>query len=174
MVANVLCVRGELETEQNCNISTPSSSGYSSTSFSFSWAAQPGALRAASPQSGAGSPTGILSPKLWHQRTELLVALDYIIVWHWPASCGHHICSHLNLSTVKVIPWYLRLDAPVIYTDAFLIWQLGWVRSQYVTLAHLKIKLSTNYSFTNHIYIYIYIYVWVCVYYSVQLNQSWE
>ena len=29
-----LCVRGELETEQNCNILTPSSSGYSSTSFS--------------------------------------------------------------------------------------------------------------------------------------------
>ena len=41
-----LCVRCELETEQNCNILTPSSSGYSSTSFSFSWAAQPGATRA--------------------------------------------------------------------------------------------------------------------------------
>ena len=40
------CVRGELETEQNCNILTPSSSGYSSTSFSSCGAAQPEALRA--------------------------------------------------------------------------------------------------------------------------------
>ena len=50
MAAKGLCVRGELETEQNCNILTPSSSGYSSTSpgllnrgpsglkaFSLSW-----------------------------------------------------------------------------------------------------------------------------------------
>ena len=58
MVAKGLCVRGELETKQNCNILTPSSSGYSSTSFLFSWAAQPQALK-----SGAGSHTGILSPK---------------------------------------------------------------------------------------------------------------
>ena len=128
-----LCVRGELETEQNCNILTPSSSGYSSTSFSFSWAAQPGTLRVASPQSGAGSHTDISSPKPWLPLTELPVTLGYIIVWHPPASCGHHICTQLNLSTVKVIPWYLRPDALVIYTGAFLIWQLGRVGGQYVT-----------------------------------------
>ena len=46
------CVRGELKTEHNCNILTPSSSGYSSTSFSSCGAAQPGALRA---QFSAGS-----------------------------------------------------------------------------------------------------------------------
>ena len=46
MVTKGLCVRGELETEQNCNILTPSSSGYSSTSFSSCRAAQPGYLRA--------------------------------------------------------------------------------------------------------------------------------
>ena len=39
----VLCVRGELETEQNCNILTPNSSSYNSISFPFSWAAQLGA-----------------------------------------------------------------------------------------------------------------------------------
>ena len=93
MVAKGLCVRGELETEQSYNILTPSSSGYSSTSFSFSWAAQPRALRAASPQSGVGSHAGILSPKLWLQLTELTVASGYIIVWHLPASCGRHICT---------------------------------------------------------------------------------
>ena len=49
MVAKGLRERGELETEQNCNILTPSSSGYSSTYFSFTWVAQLGALRTASP-----------------------------------------------------------------------------------------------------------------------------
>ena len=53
------------------------------------------------------------------------MALGYIIVWHPPASCGHHISTQFNSSTVKVIPWYLRPDAPVIYTGASLIWQLG-------------------------------------------------
>ena len=45
----------------------------------------------------------------------------YIIIWRSPASCEHHICTQFNPSTVKVIPWYLQLDAPVIYTGAFLI-----------------------------------------------------
>ena len=123
----VMC---ELETEQNCNILTSSSSGYSSTSFSFSWAAQPGTLRAVSPQSGAGSHTGIPSPKLWVQLTEPPVAPGYIIVRRPPASCGRHICTQPNPSTVKVIPWYFRPDAPVIYTGAFLIGRVG---GQYVT-----------------------------------------
>ena len=148
-VTKGLCVRGELETEQNCNILTPSSSGYSSTSFSFSWAAQPRALRAVSPQAGAGSHASILSPKLKLQLTELPVAPGYIIVWHPPASCGRHICTQLNPSTVKVIPWYLRQDALVIYTGAFLIWQLSRVGGQYVT-THTHTHTHT------HIYIYIF------------------
>ena len=55
----------------------------------------------------------------------LSVAPGYIIVWHPLASCGRHICTQFNPSTVKVIPWYLRLDALVIYTGASLIWQLS-------------------------------------------------
>ena len=39
--------------------------------------------------------------------------------------CGRN-CTKFNPSTVKVIPWYLRPDAPVIYTGASLNWQLGW------------------------------------------------
>ena len=65
----------------------------------------------------ASSHAGILSPKLWLQLTELPVAPGYIIVGRPPASCGRHICTQLNPSTVKVIPWYLRPDAPVIYTS---------------------------------------------------------
>ena len=45
----------------------------------------------------------------------------YIIIWRPPTSCERHICTQFNLSTVKVIHWYLWLDAPVIYTGAFLI-----------------------------------------------------
>ena len=131
---------------KDCNILTPSSPGNSSTSFSSSSAAQPRAMRAASPQSGAGSHAGIFSPKLWLQLTEFPVAPGYIIVWHPPASCGRHICTQLNPSTVKVIPWYLQPDSPVIYTGAFLIWQLGWVGGQYVSLLVLN---NTIYSFNN-------------------------
>ena len=43
------------------------------------------------------------------------------------------ICTQLNPPTVKVIPWYLRPDAPVIYTGTFLIWLPGRVGGQYVT-----------------------------------------
>ena len=131
MVEKGLCVGGELETEQSCNILTPSSSGYSSTSFSFSWAALPGALRAESPQSGAGSHAGILSWKLWLKLTELPVAPGYIIVWHPPASCGSHICTQLNPFTAKVIPFDPMYQ--LFSTGAFLIWQLGRVGGQYVT-----------------------------------------
>ena len=37
----------------------------------------------------------------------------------------HRNCTEFNPSPFKVIPWYLRPDAPVIYTGASLIWQLG-------------------------------------------------
>ena len=46
----------------NCNILTPSSFVFSSTSFSFCWAAQSGVLRTHSPLLGAGSLYSILSP----------------------------------------------------------------------------------------------------------------
>ena len=48
----------------------------------------------------------------------LSVASGYTIVWRSPASCGRHICTQFNPSTVKVIPWYLRLDAPVPWLTA--------------------------------------------------------
>ena len=45
----------------NCNILTPNSSIFSSTSFSFCWATQSGVLRAHSPLLGAGSLDSIYS-----------------------------------------------------------------------------------------------------------------
>ena len=46
----------------NCNILTPNSSVFSSTSFSFCWIAQSGVMRAHSPLLDAGSLYSILSP----------------------------------------------------------------------------------------------------------------
>ena len=46
----------------NCNILTPSSFVFSSTSFSFCWVAQLGFLRAHSPLLGTGSLYSVLSP----------------------------------------------------------------------------------------------------------------
>ena len=62
MVAKGLCVRGELETEQTATYWPPNSSVFSSTSFSFCWAAQSGVLRPHTPPLGAGSLYSILSP----------------------------------------------------------------------------------------------------------------
>ena len=69
----------------DCNILTPNSSVFSSTAFSFCWAAQSGVLR---PQPSAGCWFS-----LQHLISNLSVAPGYIIEWHQPASCGRHICT---------------------------------------------------------------------------------
>ena len=123
----------EVSWRQNCNILTPSSSGYCSTSFSSCGAAQLGALKA---QLSAGSGSHGFELQQLTPNCKLKnfpVAPGYIIVWHPPASCERHICTQFNPSTVKVILWYLRPDAPVIYTGKFLIRVLGRVGGQYAT-----------------------------------------
>ena len=59
------------------------------------------------------------------------------------------ICTQFNPSTVKVSPCYLRPDAPVIYTGAFLIWQLGRVGGQYVTLSKWRLFWNALYTRTD-------------------------
>ena len=80
----VLSVRGELETEQNCNILTPHSSGHSSISFSFSWAAQP----------GAWGPSlcwdMVLIPASSLQLIWTSCRRGYIIIWRPPISFKRH------------------------------------------------------------------------------------
>ena len=110
---------------RDCNILTPSSSVFSSTSFSFCWAAQPGALWA---QPSAESWFSL--PRTATTDSKLIGPVcgpGLYNCWHPPASCGRHICTQFNPSTVKVIPWYLRPDAPVSLID-------GLVRGQYVAL----------------------------------------
>ena len=125
------CVRGELETEQRLHHIDPHSSGYSSISFLFSWTSQPVLLDFTTGGLVLTPRTGTLTS---NSDLQLPVAPGYITIRRPPTSYEHHICTQFNPLTVKVIPRYLWLDAPVIYTGAFLIWQLGWVRGQYVTM----------------------------------------
>ena len=129
---------------KDCNILTPYSSGHSSISFSFARLLKRGPEGPAS----AGTWFSLFEQEHWLQTlisnwSKLPVAAGYITIRRPPASCERHICTQFNPSTVKVIPWYLRPDAPVISTGAFLIWQLGRVGGQYITdamplLCHLK------------------------------------
>ena len=112
-VAKELCVRGELKTEQTATYWPPvllPLAALLSRSVGLltrgSWG--PIALCWELVLSTA-SYLQLTDSKL----TELPVAPGYIIVWHQPASCERHICTQFNPSTVKVIPWYLKADAPV-------------------------------------------------------------
>ena len=127
---------------------SPSSSGYSSTSFSSCGAAQPESLMTQL-SAGSGSHCFELQPLTPNSdfqltRTSCSTGLYNGLI----STCfgERRICTQFNPSTVKVIPWYLRSDAPVIYTGAFLIWQLGRVGGQYVTAPQSK-KSKSDYGF---------------------------
>ena len=131
---------------KDCNILTSpqkNSSGYSSISFPFSWAAQP----------GAWGPSlcwdMVLIPASSLQLIDFLSHPYYIIIWRPPTPSGVTIHTQFNPSTVKVIPRYLRPHAPVIFTGAFLIWQPGRVGGQYVTHFRLIIFVICLNSLSN-------------------------
>ena len=139
-----LCVRGELESETDCNTLTPSYSDYSSISSSFCWAAQPGSW---GPKPSVWSWLSLqhLVPNCdlnsncdynWNWTlpasdfncnwTKPSVAPGYIIVWHPPASCGCRICTEFNPSTGQGdIFDQMHLFLPHIYTGASLNWRLS-------------------------------------------------
>ena len=117
-----LCERGELETEQNSN-----SSGYNSISFTFSWAAQP----------GARGPSlcwdMVFIPAYSLQLIWTSCRRGYIIIWRPPTSCERHNSHSIQpfdsqgcplISSTGCTCYLHRLD--------FFFRQLG--RGQYVTL----------------------------------------
>ena len=110
----------------NCSILTPSSFVFISTSFSFYWGAQSGVLRALSPLLGAGSLYSILSPTYWLQLTE---PVCHTGLYNCLTSTCCLWASYLHpiqpVHSQGYILWYLRPEALVICTGAFLIWQLG-------------------------------------------------
>ena len=112
----------------DCNILTPSSSDYSITSFSFCWAAQPCITEGRKPFAGSWFSlprTATRTPNNWLQLTETVCGTGLYNCLSSTCFLWRCNCTEFNPSTVKVIPWYLRPDAPVIYTGASLNWQLG-------------------------------------------------
>ena len=106
----------------NCNILTPSSSVFSSTSFSFCWAAQSGFLRAHSPLLGAGSHYSIL-----------LIPTDWTCLWHRLIKLFDSTCflwaSHLHpIQTVHSQSYTLISSTGCTFSLIN-----GWVEGQYVT-----------------------------------------
>ena len=133
----VLSVRGELETEQNCNILTPQLFWLPQHFFPVLLGCSAGGL-GAQPLLGHGYHSSIfstidlnfLSPGLYNNLTS---------TYFLRASHLYSI-QPVDSQCYPLIPWYLRPDAPVIYAGAFLIWQPGWVGGQYVTHTHTDIK----------------------------------
>ena len=64
----------------------------------------------AQPQLGHGSHSSTFL-----QLADFLSHPGYIIVRHPPTSCERHNYTQFNPLTIKVIHWYLRPDAPIIY-----------------------------------------------------------
>ena len=131
-VAKGLCVRGELETEQTATYWPPSSFFFSSTSFSFGWAAQSGVLRAHRPLLSTGSLYSILSPAYWLQLTEpvcgtgLYNSLTFTcFLW----------ASHLH----PVQPVHSQGYTLISSTGCTCFLIDGWVGGQYVTYIYIYI-----------------------------------
>ena len=163
------------------NILTPSSFVFSSTSFSFCWAAQSGVLRSHSPLLGADSLYCILSPTNWLQLTELPVTPGYIMDWRPPASCECRICTQFNLSTVKVIPWYLRPDAPVPWLTAGSKVNMLQINNLQVILRQLSLMKHISKKDCCTIYINVYFFfmsfewMWYCdVCYKIQIMDQFS
>ena len=77
---------------------------------------------------GPGSPTSagtlVLIPASCLQLSWTSCRRGYIIIWLPPTSCKRHnfaLNSTPRQSRSPLISWYLRPDAPVIYTGAFLL-----------------------------------------------------
>ena len=129
-----LCVRGELKTETDCFILTPSSSDHSSTSSHSdgllnrgSWGPKPSvwswfSLRHLISNWNCNSNSNWPKPSVAH---------GYIIVWRSPASCGrtqlHRIQPRPQVKVIFRHPWPgAPVSAlPLIYTGASLDWRLG-------------------------------------------------
>ena len=110
----VLFVRGELDTEQNCNILTPPTFLATAAIFPFSWAAQPGAWGPILCRNMVLIPASSLQ-LIWTSCRQ-----GCIIIWPPPTSCERHICTQFNPSTVKVILW-----SPDIFNRMHLLFTLG-------------------------------------------------
>ena len=126
----VMCERW-VEDWTNCNILTPSSFVFSSTSFSFCWAAQSGVLRAHSPRLGAGSLYSILPPTNWLQLTELPG------LYHCLTAACFLWASHLH----PIQPIHSQGYTLISSTGCTCSLIDGWVEGQYIPTIQLDSHL---------------------------------
>ena len=120
-------MRGELETEQNCNIIDPHFYGHNSISFLFSWAAQPGAW-------GPSLCWDMFS--LQHLLSNYLeLPVHRVTLFFYTHSIQPVESQGYPLDTFD------RMH--LLFTQVhFLFWQLGQVRGQYTTLSVLIFLVS--------------------------------
>ena len=128
----VVCER-ELETEQNCNILTPTLMAIS-VYFPFSWAAQPGTWGPS--LSGCWfSLLHLFSNSSVLQLPDFLSSLNYIIVQLPPSSCGRHnfaLIQPVHGQSYNILIFLDRMH--LLFTQAhFLFWKPGRVVGQYTT-----------------------------------------
>ena len=125
----------------NCNILTPSSFVFSSTSFSFCWAAQSGVVRVHSPLLGAGSHYSILSPTNWPQLTRTVCRAGLYHCFLTP-TCFLW-ASHLH----PIQPVHNQGYTLVSSTGCTCFSINGWDEGQYVTNLHMCwMKITFKYS----------------------------
>ena len=110
----------------NCDILTPSSSVFSSNSFSFCWAAQSGVLRAHSPLLGAGSLYSILPPTNWLQVTEPVCGPGLY-------NCLTPTCFLWSSHQPPIQPVHSQCYTLISSTGCTYSLVDGWVEGQYVT-----------------------------------------
>ena len=127
---------------KDCNILTPSSSGHSSASFSFSWAAQPGAW--------------FSFQHLLSNWSELPVAPGYIIICRPPTSCERHICIQFNPSTVKVIPPDIFDRMHLLFTQmhffsSFFSFFDSSAGGQYVTMCEIWTNVTKRWKYKKEV-----------------------
>ena len=130
-IERVVCER-ELETEQRLQLLTPQLFWLLQPFFPVLLAAQPSAWDM------------FLIPASSLQLTWTSCRRGYIIIWHLPTSSERHnfaLNSTPRQSRSPLISWYLRPEAPVIYTGAFLL-LTAWPGSICNT--------SKNYRFLRH------------------------
>ena len=148
-----LCVRGDLETGTDCYILTQSSSDHSSTSFASwlgcstvdHWGPRPFVW---SWSSLCWHPISNWNCNLNSNWPKPSVAPGYIIVWHPPASCERtHLHRIQPCPQVKVIFGYLRPDAPVSLSSAYLHRCLSYLtaRSRVSMLHNNILQMKTTF-----------------------------
>ena len=124
-----MCER-ELETEQRLqHTDITSSSGHSSMSFSFSWAAQPEAR-------GPAAGCWFSLPYVISNWLTSCLHPGYIIIRRPPSSCEHHKSHSIQPVHGQGYILIFLNQMHLLFTQVhFLFWQLGRVGGQYATTA---------------------------------------